>query len=417
MYQEPVCTNHFKNHFKLLHMKKSWKIAGVRKILHIQPVGGASGDMILGALFDCGVSFPEWKKQIEALPLTGLDITKKRVKRSSIQAMQVRISADETSHHRSLSTIQKLIGASSLSSTVKEKSIGVFDRLGKVEAALHGVPVSKVHFHEVGAVDSIVDIVGAVLGMEMLGVQVFVSDPLRLGTGQIKAAHGMIPVPSPATAELVKRFPVIMTGIPAELTTPTAAALITSLCQPAVTPIPMTMKSIGYGAGMRELVQVPNVLRMVIGETTGTFEEDSVMQVECNIDDMTAELMPPLMEQILNAGALDAYLSPVLMKKGRPGHLLTILSDQHVLDSVLSIVFRESSTIGVRVHSMNRYKLPRRTVRKRTPLGVVSCKEITFEGRTRFIPEYEECRKIAQQQKLPLPDVYMKLTHYFQDTQ
>ncbi|OGW33840.1 MAG: TIGR00299 family protein [Nitrospirae bacterium GWD2_57_9] len=368
---------------------------------------GISGDMILGALVDAGVGIDVLRAELEKLNLPGYEITALKVNRGGIAATKVHVCLDEKEQPaRRLSDITEIIERSALADGIKRKSIAIFTRLAEAEAKVHGTPPDQVHFHEVGAVDAIVDIVGSVIGLGHLGITEVRSSPVNLGSGTIKTAHGMLPVPAPATAELLKGYPCYGSSIPFELTTPTGAVILTSMAA-AFGPMPnMKIEQTAYGAGGREIQDQPNLLRLMSGVPVGGYAEDSSIVIETNIDDMNPQVYDYLIEKILQQGAHDAYLTPIIMKKDRPAILLSVLTERSKTDPVLDTIFKETTSIGVRIREVDRKKLTREITEVETAFGKVRIK-ISRRGNDIMTatPEYEDCRRIAEEKNIPLKQV------------
>ncbi len=368
---------------------------------------GISGDMILGALVDAGVGIEVLRAELEKLNLPGYEITALKVMRSGISATKVHVCLEEKEQPaRRLSGIRDIIKNSSLSESVKQKSIAIFERLAQAEATVHGTTPDKVHFHEVGAVDAIVDIVGAVTGLDLLGIARICSSPINLGSGTIQTTHGTLPVPAPATVELLRGIACYGSSIPFELTTPTGAAIVSTLCS-SFGPLPgLQLDRTGYGAGGRDIAGQPNVLRLMIGEVDRPYDEDASVVIETNIDDMNPQIYDYLIEKLMQQGAQDVYLTPIIMKKGRPSILLSVLTDKTASDSVLDTIFRETTSIGVRIQEVGRKKLRREIKEVETAYGKVRIK-ISRRGDEVLTatPEYEDCRRIAEEKKVPLKQV------------
>jgi len=384
-------------------------------IAHFQCVGGASGDMILGAFVDAGMPLEALREGLAGLGLPGFEIEARRVSRRGICATQVVVHTEEQRAHRHLEEIDAILQRADLPKGVKEDAGRVFRKIAEAEAEIHGVRPEDVHFHEVGAMDTIVDVVGAMIAARQMGLRRVTVSPFRLGQGTMEMAHGTFPIPAPATVALLRGWPVLFTGIPAELTTPTGAAVLTTLARRPQPPPSLHISAIGYGAGSRDLESLPNVLRLVLGQEAAAAEEDEAMLVEANIDDMNPELYPHLMDRLFAAGAMDVYLTPVLMKKGRPGTLVSVLVPPDLVDTAVEVLFRESTTIGVRMHPLRRRKLVRRVVEVQTSLGPVMVKEIDSAAGTRRVPEYEECRRLAVERGLPVREVFAILEAELRD--
>jgi hypothetical protein len=378
------------------------------RIAYLDTIAGISGDMTLGAFISAGVSLDQLIAELGKLRLSGFEVTTKHVQRNGITAVKVDVVVSEApKYHRHLADINAIIEQSDLSTAVKDRAQKIFHEVAAAEAKVHNSTIEKVHFHEVGAIDSLVDIVGASICIEQLGIERVFSSPVKVGNGgTINTQHGVMPIPTPATSEILKGYPVVLTDIPFELTTPTGAAIIKALSHGTLAFEQLNVTSIGYGAGTRELPGIPNLLRVVVGELEPRLDRDEVLVVESNIDDMNPEILPYVIEKLLAAGANDAFLTPILMKKGRPAYLLSALVERSQMEAILSIMFRETTTLGVRIQHVERRKLTRTQQNIQTSLGTVSVKTVTVDGKERFIPEFEECKRLAIEKNLPLKDVY-----------
>ncbi len=366
---------------------------------------------MLGALADAGLDFKAWLGEVEKLGLSGYDISKKKVKRAGLAGTKVTIKVTQPQPVRHLAEIERLIGKSKISTAAKEKSLRVFKRLGEAESKAHGVAVEKVHFHEVGAVDSIIDIVGSTIALEMMGIEDVMSSPLNLGSGTVKFSHGTFPVPAPATAALIKGFPAYASEIKAELTTPTGAALMTTLAKGSG-PMPnIATEKIGYGAGDRELHEIPNMLRVFIGKSAGSYELDTVNIIETNIDDMDPRIYGYVMERLFAAGAVDVWLTPIVMKKSRPGVTLSAIADSSKTSSLVDIIMMETTTFGVRIYEASRRKLAREFKEVSSKYGKVSVKAGVIGGKTvKAVPEYEDVKAAAMKSGRPFRDILDSMT-------
>jgi uncharacterized protein (TIGR00299 family) protein len=376
---------------------------------------GISGDMILGALVDAGVSIDVLRAELAKLDLPGYTLKAEKVKRSSIAATKVHVVIDHKDQKsRHLSDIVSIIESSALSSPVKDKSSRIFTRLADAEAKVHGTSPDKIHFHEVGAVDSIVDNVGAVIGLELLGVTQVMASAINVGSGTVKTAHGMLPIPAPATTELLAGIPFYQSSTSFELTTPTGAVIISTLCSSFGPMPPMKVNRIAYGAGDKEFPGVPNVLRLMIGQPVAGYEEDTSIVIETNIDDMSPQVYGYLIETLMQQGAHDVYLTPIIMKKGRPAILLSVLTDKAKTDVVLDTIFRETTSIGVRIQEVGRKKLTREIQVVDTMYGTVRIKISKRDNEVlTMTPEYEDCRKIAEEKQIPLKQVMEEAKNVF----
>ena len=392
------------------------------KLIYLDCFAGISGDMFLGALLDLGVSEDALRAELSKLQLPGYQISSRRVVKQNISATKFDVITleDSTPHrgvatthhqHRGYAEIIAMIEKSGLSEAVRERAERVFRRIGEAEAKIHGIPLEKVHFHEIGAVDSIVDVVGACIAVEALGVDEIQASPPRLGSGFVETAHGRFPVPAPATLELLKGIPVQSSSDPVELVTPTGAALLAEFCT-KFGPMPaMSIEKIGYGAGSRDLEKAPNVLRAVLGvasvTSTRSDETDAVAVIETNIDDMNPQLFGDVMEHVLAAGALDVFLTPVQMKKNRPGTLLTVLCERNRVDALAELLLTHTTTFGVRVHEAQRRKLAREIVTVKTKFGEIAVKIGRLGGKiVARSPEFDSCQRAAARFNISVKDVY-----------
>ena len=378
------------------------------KIAYFDCFAGISGDMTLGALLDAGADEAKFRQELAKLQGIRFDLEIARVVRNGIQATDVRVLTDEGRHYRRLKDITKIINSSALSEAVKAQAIGIFRRLAEGEGTVHGTGPEEVHFHEVGAVDAIVDIVGASIGIELLEIEQVISSPLPMGSGFVEAAHGKIPLPAPATVELLRGVPVYSAGIEGELVTPTGAAIIRTLASGFGGIPSMTVRSIGYGAGKSEF-PFPNVLRVLVGEakSEAAVPTDRVSVVETNIDDMNPEFYDLVFEKLLAAGALDVYVTPIVMKKCRPAALLSAICPVDRANDVAGIILRETTTFGVRISQADRRCLERKWETVTTKFGEIRMKVGLLDGEpVTASPEYEDCRKAAETHGVAVRKVY-----------
>jgi uncharacterized protein (TIGR00299 family) protein len=381
------------------------------RIAYFDCFAGASGDMILGALLDAGLPLQTLKAELAKLHLSHYDIDVKSVRKSGLGGSQALVLVDQDHHghqQRHLSHITGIIEQSDLEPTVKAESIQIFRRLAEVEARVHRTAVESIHFHEVGAMDAVIDVVGAVAGLHALGIEKIICSPLHLGSGTIQCAHGVLPVPAPATAELVRAKPVYSTGVQGELLTPTGAVILTTLAGD-FGPMPaMTVDSVGYGAGSAERA-IPNLLRVVVGNTEAELKDCEMEQVavmETNIDDMNPQIYDHVIQQALGLGALDIYLTPVHMKKNRSGTVLTLVCPPTMTGRFAQFLLRETTTIGLRWRIDQRLKARRRIATIETLYGPMPVKVAQIEGElVNIAPEYEDCRRVALEKGLPLKQV------------
>ncbi|MFI5088077.1 MAG: nickel pincer cofactor biosynthesis protein LarC [Terriglobales bacterium] len=432
------------------------------RIAYLDCFSGISGDMFLGALLEAGLPARVLEETVAALNV-GARLEISRVARSGISATKVDVwigdekdlPREQVSHahqhehahqhssagvspavvrasrphqhepRRGLNEIRTIIRGAKLAPPAQERALAIFQALGEAEAKIHNTDVEKIHFHEVGAVDAIVDIVCAAVGSLALGVGEWVCSPLNVGGGTVECAHGRFPIPSPATVELLRGAPVYSSGVDAELVTPTGAAIVKTLCQRFV-PFPaMKIAATGYGAGSRDFAGQPNVVRLTIGEAvemqlaaSPDIPEDTIAVVEANLDDLNPQVFGYVMERLLTEGALDAFGTPVQMKKGRPGMLLTVLARPEDASRLTKLLFGETTTLGIRMRQERRQTLARRTVAVQTPWGEVRMKVANLNGSiANYAPEYEDCRRIADQHKVPLKQVMQEATRRYLESQ
>lgn len=381
------------------------------KIAYFDTISGISGDMALGAFVSAGVQIDELRADLSALNVPGFEIQARHIERHGIVAMKIDVIISEEPHyHRHLKDIEAVIDGSSLSPRIKERSKKIFREVAVAESKIHNIPIEKIHFHEVGALDSLVDIVGVSICLEKLNIQEVYSSPLKVGNGGVvNSQHGKLPVPTPATIEILKDYPIVLTDIPFELTTPTGAAIIKTLSKGVLTGEKIKISSIGYGAGEREIEQIPNLLRIIVGELDPKYGADDIVSLETNIDDMNQEIYPYVIEKLIAAGAYDAFIIPMIMKKGRPGILLSVLVERSKIEYILDVLFRETTTLGVRIQPVERKKLQRTTKQVQTSFGVINVKAVMIDDKEQVRVEFEECKRIAQERGIPLIEVYKHL--------
>jgi uncharacterized protein (TIGR00299 family) protein len=378
------------------------------RIAYFDCFAGASGDMILGALIDAGADVGKLREGLGRLDITGYELRVSPVQKGAIAATDAEVLLLGEASDRRLADIEAIITESDLPQEIKETSVTIFRRLVAVEAEIHGADQESVHLHEAGGTDAIVDVVGSLLGLSLLGVEQVYASRLPLGHGYVHCAHGLLPVPAPATLELLKGVPVSQVDVEGEMVTPTGAAILTGIVQ-EFGPFPqMTVESIGYGAGKNEFA-FPNVLRLLVGTTRQRLGEsrESVVLLETNLDDMNPELYDHIMQALFAAGALDVYLQPIQAKKNRPGVLLSALCHPQAAQELSSIIFAETTTLGIRQQAMERLCLRREMIKVETPFGRVRIKVAKLGDRTtNLAPEYEDCRRLAIETKTPLKEVY-----------
>jgi len=391
-----------------------------KRIVIFDCFSGISGDMTIGAFLDAGVDFTFLKNELTKLGLKGYRLKKSKRKKKGFTATDFAVTlvaSKKQSHHGkghshhhdvTLNSIKKMIEKSSLSEGVKGKSIAIFTELARAEASVHGTTVNTVHFHEVGAVDSIIDIVGVAICLEAFGIDAVYAKNIHLGNGFLRGtAHGSIPVPAPATINLLEGYPVVFSDIEHELVTPTGASFIKTLTCAGEKIPPCTVEAVGYGAGDSKLEHQANVLRLVIGRTVREEWHETVVRIDANIDDMAPLFYEDIFEKAFECGALDVFVTPILMKKGRPAHMLSVLCEPREKESLCDMILRETSTIGVRFSEQERIILPRAMKRLKTVYGMVDVKVTHFaDGTVKAYPEYASCKRIAKRRKIPVRTVY-----------
>jgi pyridinium-3,5-bisthiocarboxylic acid mononucleotide nickel chelatase len=381
------------------------------KILYIDTFSGISGDMLLGAFISAGLSLESIKVELSKVPINNYEIAAREIKRNSISAIKVDVNIIHHEHvHRNISDIYKIIDSSSLNEKIKSDSKKIFDKIAVAEAKVHNIPVDKVHFHEVGAIDSIVDIIGAAICIDMFKIDKIYSTPMRVGSSAfVKTQHGQIPIPAPATAEILKNYPTTIVDLPYELTTPTGAAIVSALSSGSISANEFVIENIGYGAGGLEIPNLPNLLRIFIGSNFSKYEKDELVTIDTNIDDMNPQIYPYIIEKVLDLGANDAYITPVIMKKGRPGILLSVVAVKELSPKILEFIYSNTTTIGVRIQEVRREKLKRTLAEFETSYGKTKCKTTEFNGKKTIYPEFEECKRISDEKDIPFIEVQRNL--------
>ncbi len=378
------------------------------RIAYFDCIGGASGDMLLGALIDAGCDVEELRGRLAALHLSDFELATRRVVKNGFSATKVDVIVADTVPERHLAEIEVIVEGSDLSPAIKSQAIAIFRRMAEVEAGIHGTTLEHVHLHELGGVDTIVDVVGVLLALDALGIEKVYASSLPMGRGFVRGAHGQIPLPAPATVALLKGVPIVGSEIEKELVTPTGAALLSSLAAGFGPIPPMTLAAAGYGAGGRDL-PIPNLVRLLLGDqaTPAHLGVESVVILETNIDDMNPQVYDHVMARLFKAGALDVFLTSIQMKKNRPGILLRVIARPSDTGPLTDILLAETSTLGVRQQIMSRVSLRREIRTVETPYGAVRVKIAAFgDGQRRAAPEYDDCRRLAEQQGVPLRDVY-----------
>ncbi len=372
------------------------------KSAYLDAFSGLSGDMIVGAILDAGAQFSELEQAVARLGLRGYRLSTRRKPVSGIEALKFEVEVSEPQPERHFGEIRAMIERAGLPPAVRANAIAIFAALAEAEARVHRTTPEEVHFHEVGAVDSIIDIVGVAWGFDQLGVDHILVSTLPMGTGFAKSRHGVIPVPAPATTELLSGFPVVLNDGPSEMVTPTGAAIVKALARPASSRFVFEVERIGYGAGTKDFSDRPNVLRLMIGQEPASMTTDEVIEISANIDDLNPQIYDHLGELLFAAGARDVTLTPTIMKKGRPGVTLSVLADLGLRDRIASIIFNETTTIGLRFHPMARLKLERRLIEVQTRFGPIRVKVSGGATPSTIAPEYEDCRRVAAEHNAPL---------------
>lgn len=378
--------------------------------LYFDCFSGISGDMTLGAFIDLGVPVDWLKSELERLPLEHFDITVENISRNGIHAKNVFVHDDVKAHPMDYEKIRSLIESGPHSERVKKLSLEIFEKIAVAESGIHGCKKEKIHFHEVGGIDAVVDIVGTALCVEYLGITKVTASKIPTGSGFVNCSHGVIPVPAPATIAILKDIPVYGVDIQKEIVTPTGAAIISALSESFGDMPEMMIEKIGYGSGKRDLEGRPNLLRIIAGRAAEKNIEQDVLIIETAIDDMNPEIYSYLMERLFDDGALDVYWQPVYMKKNRPGIVVTVLCTVEKKEVIVNRIFSETTTSGVKFFPAKRNVLKRRLVEIDTTFGKIQAKEITGnDGTVRLVPEYEECKKIAGEKEVPIRDVYDRI--------
>ncbi|HBC46697.1 MAG TPA: nickel pincer cofactor biosynthesis protein LarC [candidate division Zixibacteria bacterium] len=369
---------------------------------------GVAGDMIIGALLDAGLPFADFKSEIDKLKLSGYEISARKMVKGGIEGTKFSVEVHEKQPTRHPKEITKIILASKLDSDIKEKAVKIFNRLAEAESIAHGEPLEKVHFHEVGAIDAIIDICGAVIGMKLMGINRVYSSLLPLGKGTVTTSHGAMPIPAPATAALVKGFPIKISNSDTELTTPTGAAILTTLATFS-DPGEFTIRRAGYGAGSKFLGGLPNLLRVMIGEPLAAFDADTVTLLESNLDRVSSENLGALLDELMASGALDVFAVPIVMKKNRPAHLLSVLCEPDKKDKLAKIIFGSGRTLGIRTSLSSRIKLPRLQIIVSTSGGDVSVKVAKLDGKNLIFPEFDDISRAMKKAGLSYDDIYFEI--------
>ena len=377
------------------------------RIAYFDCFSGASGDMILGSLIDVGLSPRRLREELKKLRISTIDLKAKKVLRAGLAATRVIVEGkNEKRSHRNLKEILRIVERSGVEADVKEKSREIFKRIASVEGKIHGTPMGEIHFHELGGLDSIVDIVGSVWGIRQLGIEEIYVSKVNVGGGFVKCEHGILPVPAPATLLLMEGKPIYSSGVERELFTPTGAAILTSLGSGFGPMPPINVERVGHGAGRDDLPH-PNLLRLIVGTSVSTSGRERVVVIETNIDDMNPQFYDYVIEGLLGMKVLEVFITPILMKKNRPGHLLTVICPSEKLAAVTEFLLRETTTIGLRWHEEERAKTDREIIPRQTKYGKIRFKLARWEGKVvNFSPEYEDCKRLALEKGVPLKEIF-----------
>jgi uncharacterized protein (TIGR00299 family) protein len=378
------------------------------RIAYFDCFSGVSGDMILGALIDAGLDLHQLEFELRKLNIPGYTLNAEKTTRKGLSGTRFLVHAEEDQTERHLKDIEEILDHSALDDDIKVSGKAIFRELANVEAKIHNSAPEKVHFHEIGGLDSIIDIIGSLLGLKLLGIETVYASRIPVGTGFVECDHGTLPLPAPASLELLKGIPIYASSMEKEIVAPTGIAILKNVAKSFGVIPEMRIQRIGYGAGSREM-KIPNLLRVWIGdsEKNQEYEEDEVILIETNIDDMNPEYFGYTSEKLFERGALDVFMTPIFMKKNRPGTLLSVLILPDTLDEMLSTIFAETTSLGIRIHRLEREKLPREIITVDTPFGCVRVKVSRVGHEIKNIsPEYEDCKEIAAKQGIPLRKVY-----------
>ncbi len=374
------------------------------KVVYFDCFNGISGDMILGALFDLGLDRESWFRELNKLDISGYRVEVNPKRKGPLMGTDVNIIVDDKVAHRHAKEILDIVSNSRLADDIKEKSLKILTRIAYAESYIHNETLEEVHLHELGGIDTIVDVVGSVIGLKLLGIERVYSSPLPLGEGFVETAHGRLPIPAPATAELLKGVPVYSNGVRGELVTPTGAGIISTLSHSFGPIPPITIEKIGYGAGKKDF-SIPNMLRAIVGELYQEKHRDTNTIIDVNIDDMNPQICGYLMDKLFEVGALDVFFTPIYMKKSRPAIKLTVISPSHLVDKLIDVIFRETTSIGVRTYQVEKIMLPREIIEVDTPWGLARVKVSYINGTPKIMPEYDDCKEIAEKTGIPIQEV------------
>lgn len=378
------------------------------KVLYFDCFNGISGDMILGALFDLGLDREAWLRELNKIEISGYRVEIEKKRKGPLMGTDVNIIVEDRVTHRHAKEILDMVSNSSLDDEIKEKSLKILTRIAQAESSIHNEPLEEVHLHELGGIDTIVDVVGSIIGLKLLGIERVYSSPLPLGEGFVETAHGRLPIPAPATAELLKGVPVYSNGMKGELVTPTGAGIISTLSYSFGPIPPITIEKIGYGAGKKDFA-IPNMLRAIMGELYQEKQRDTNTIIDVNIDDMNPQIYGYLMDKLFEIGALDVFFTPIYMKKSRPAVKLTVISPNHLVDKIIDVIFKETTSIGIRTYQVEKIMLPREIIELDTPWGTARVKVSYINGTPKIMPEYDDCKAIAEKTGIPIQEVMKEI--------
>jgi uncharacterized protein (TIGR00299 family) protein len=378
------------------------------KIAYFDSICGGAGDMILASMIDAGLDFNALKAELARLPLKGYNLKIEKTSRHHLAATLLSVSTEETNAHRTLAEIEKIVDESDLKTKVRTVSKGIFRRLAEAEAKVHGETVDNVHFHEVGMVDAIIDICGAAIGLDMLGIENAYCSRLTVGKGTVSTRHGTMPVPAPATSELLIGHPISYAEIDSEILTPTGAAILTTVAEFSYPP-PFIPRNVGYGAGHNEHKELPNLLRLFIGETSQNISQDTIAVLETNLDRVSPEQIGFLTNQLLEAGSLDVFITPVQMKKNRPGQMLSVICNFDDERRLADMIFGSGCTLGIRRNRINRWKLARKEIKVNTAYGEIPVKLANYDGKVLYFPEFDYVARAAAAHKKNFDEIYFEI--------
>ncbi|MGC8970722.1 MAG: nickel pincer cofactor biosynthesis protein LarC [bacterium] len=380
------------------------------KVVYFDCFNGISGDMILGALFDLGLDREAWSRELDKLDIQGYKVKIEKKRKGPLMGTDIDIIIEDKVTHRHAKEILDIVSDSKLDDDIKEKSLKILTRIARAESSIHNEPLEEVHLHELGGIDTIIDVVGSIVGLKLLGIERVYSSPLPVGEGFVETAHGKLPIPAPATIELLKGVPIYSNGMKGELVTPTGAGIISTISFGFGQIPPVTVEKIGYGVGKKDF-PVPNMLRAIMGELYQEKQQDTNTIIDVNIDDMNPQIYGYLMDKLFELGALDVFFTPIYMKKSRPAVKLTVISPNHLVNKLVDVIFRETTSIGVRTYQVEKIMLPREIVEVETPWGTARVKISYINGTPKVMPEYDDCKVIAEKTGMSIQEVMSEITN------